>query len=338
MKNKLFHLFMLAMFFQTSLLLALQADFKTITEFQKNNKTSQWFAWKVDLIQDHGILCCSYNNIGLSISGSSICIHEDNRSNSFQMKTNGVDADSELVVYYKMAEGRVQNIRAVSNSCNVNIADNEIIWLESTTGESSIAFMLEQADDFEKDAIKRNLIQAMSFHKDISATSALKKLHQMYDKQHQQHIELMLSSMRGEKGLDFVIQQFNSQINHKIREHTLFSISQSPLKKAQQKLMKIAREDSSAGLRENATFWLSQMEIENAADLIMQLISEERNSKVRLHGVFALSQVSNGDGLPYLEKLIRYSKDNKVRQQALFWLAESDEDRAMPILDSILDG
>ena len=163
----------------------------------------------------------------------------------------------------------------------------------------------------------------------------------MSNSEQQQHLSLMLSMLRGEEGLAFVINQFDRAQNNSKKEELIFSISQSPLKKAQQQIITIAQTNKSADIREQAIFWLSQNDEINSketAKLIMNLMVDEKNADVRLHSVFALSQIKNGDGLEYLEKLITTSKDKEIRQQALFWLAESDEERAMPILESILGG
>jgi len=321
-----------------SLVLAESTDFSRINKFQSNSSKTQWFAWKVELIEGHGKLCCSYWSSREGVQGPCECNLEDNDSSSIHInsRANEQYQDQQLIVYLKVTAGKVQKIKAVSNSCKVNIGDTDIVWLGEISGKVSVQFINKQAPDLTSKHQIGNLIEALAYHQDSFATQTLISLHDSVDDDGQQHIELLLSSLRGESGLDYVIKQFEKQSNNKDREHLLFSISQSPLKRAEQIIYSIAARDKSTAVREHAIFWLSQMDIINAAELIMSLIESESDDDVRQHGVFALSQVSNGKGLEYLEKLIRHSKDNKIRQQALFWLAESDEEKAMPLLESIL--
>jgi HEAT repeat protein len=249
-------------------------------------------------------------------------------------------SDDELIVYFKVENGLANKLVTVSNSCKVNANNKPIVWLDNITAKESLKFLLESFAQLSSNQ-QGKAIEAIAYHQEESATAALIKLYKLGNTEQQQHLSLMLSMLRGEKGLAFVINQYDKAEANSLREEFIFSISQSPLKEAQQKVYSIAQTDKSTDIREQAIFWLSQndeSDSKETAKLIMSLMADEKNVDVRLHSVFALSQIKNGDGLEYLEKLITTSKDKDVRQQALFWLAESDEERAMPILESILGG
>jgi|CXWL01.1.fsa_nt_gi hypothetical protein len=92
---------------------------------------------------------------------------------------------------------------------------------------------------------------------------------------------------------------------------------------AEDKLVSLAKADSSRETRKDALFWLGQVRGATGAARIRPFLLGDADAKVREHAAFAYSQSSAPDRGPALIEQGQSDASPHVRSQAWFWLAQT---------------
>lgn len=101
-------------------------------------------------------------------------------------------------------------------------------------------------------------------------------------------------------------------------------------------LVRMARDESSARARGQALFWLAQKASARAIGAIDYAVENDPDTEVKKKAVFALSQLPKDDGVPKLIDVAKNNRNMAVRKQAMFWLGQSNDPRALRFLEEIL--
>jgi HEAT repeat protein len=250
-------------------------------------------------------------------------------------RSRGGDHDrpaGDLVVFYRLRDGRVTEIVPVSSRCRIDAGGNTVRFWDSVTTSESLSLLetLEPQDE---------VLHAIALHADPRADELLDRLagegspHDV-----RETAVFWLGSARGEEGFRRLAARFDSEKDPELREHVVFAIHLSESPGAIPKLIEIARRDRDADVRERALFWLAQKAGRQAARAIADAVNDDPEVEVKKKAVFALSQLPEDEGVPLLIEVAESHRNPEVRKAAYFWLGQRDDPRAIALFERVLLG
>ena len=156
-------------------------------------------------------------------------------------------------VYLKRKGGRTLSARSVGSDCPVR-ADVPVLTLADVGPADSVAFLAAQLADGGRRG-GDELLAAIAFHGDVSATAALIAASAAPASQERREQALFwLGEARGEAGVAHVMQVAAEDRSSRIRTHSLFVLSQSALPQARDALRERTRHDPDASVRSQGLF------------------------------------------------------------------------------------
>jgi hypothetical protein len=106
--------------------------------------------------------------------------------------------------------------------------------------------------------------------------------------------------------------------------------------RATDRMIFMARNDSSSEVRKQAIFWLGQLASAKAKAELEQMVENDPEVEIKKQAVFALSQMDTAGSLESLIRIARTNKSPEVRKQAIFWISQSDDERVVDVLVELL--
>jgi hypothetical protein len=311
------------------------ASANAATDKLENRVTAQdgWVAYHVPLIPGVDGPCCYSVRGDNTRKGCDLDKRGGNFTGDHDDRAGGLD--DTLAVYLKVAQGRVERVRAVAESCPVHTAST-VRWIESVDAEKSVAMLSSLLDDKVSDAGNQGLV-AIAHHAGKSATRALAaRAEPSHSLKQREQALFWLGQTRGAEGADVIERYATTDGDPKLRAKAIFALSQSSAPGAYGTILKVAHSDPSEDVRGEAFFWLAQTEDARAKDDIIASLKSEASDKVREKAVFALSQLDDGADDEALITVLRGDYPRAVKKQALFWLGQSGSPQAMAYFDEAL--
>jgi hypothetical protein len=306
-----------------------------------------WVGYSVPMVAGMGSVCCwSGDRKDRSGRGDrsqrqeSICRLES-ENNGWSSDRDQPRSEQPLAVLLRFEKGRVREVRGFSTDCRLDAGGHRFVWLGDVKPAESIAYLAARIRSAGEHRDLDEALAALALHRDSGADEALEGLAApgSVGKVRQQAL-FWMGQTRGERGAKFlagVIRSDRDDRDDKIREHAIFSLSQSAVPWAAETIVRTARDDRSPHIRSQALFWLAQMKSANAQTEILSAIEKDADPGVRKQAVFALSQLHGGKGVQALLKVAHESRDSAIRKEALFWLAQSKDPAALAYLDKVLN-
>jgi hypothetical protein len=290
-----------------------------------------WVAYTVPMIEGHGSPCC---NDGSATRGA---CDLDRRDGNFTSNGDRSEASDQLSVYWHIADGRADKLRAFAASCEVS-SRQDIRWIESVEASDSVALISDWIGKYaqQKDRANQELV-TLAYHADTRATSALVELAATQQPRALREQSIFwLGHARGAEGAQIVERFATTDADPKLRAQAVFVLSQSSVDDPYSRIRAISQRDADTYVRSQALFWMAQMKDPRAAADITRILSSESSAKVREEAVFALSQLDTEVAAAALIALVRSDQPRAVKEKALFWLGQSDSDQATGFLDATL--
>lgn len=292
-----------------------------------------WVSWSVPVVEGQSYTCCWTRDWK-----PGACQLEKSNQSSGSSNQNPTQ-DPYLNVLARVHEGRVEKVRAFSETCPLDAGGRRFVRLEGVQPEESVRYLqaLVKSDSKQED-LADDVIGAIALHRNATAVEALTAFatSSRYPQDTRENALFWLGEARGRAGYEVVARVLREEKDDEIREKALFALSESPVPEAGETLLSTARTDRSSDVRSEALFWLAQMDHGKAPATILEAIDKDPDPEVREHAVFVLSQLPDGKGIPLLIKVGRENKDREIRKQAVFWLAESDDPKALSFLEKML--
>ncbi len=176
-----------------------------------------------------------------------------------------------------------------------------------------------------------------------------------------------LQRMGDEEALPALIEIFDDIQNSLVRNRIVFMLGNFDSPEATEKLMEIARDDTSATIRGNAVLalgrnartsevitvpqwdnavssvllstgsWSGQREYsEEVIELFGEIVMNDPDDDVRAKAFMALSQAQDDTGLPVLIRIAKEYPDKEIRKRAINYLGRSKDPRAREALIEII--
>ena len=297
-----------------------------------------WASWQAAATPDAPDMCCWIGMKGDAASRSA-CNLDDQRGNLGNRDNAKTDA---VRVYARLEGGKVERLRALSASCQVETASpiRDLGEVAADDGARWLIAHLRRADEVKDETSRDNVITAIAMHRGDVAYDALAAAARAGD-----HLEsrrsaiFWLAKARGTAGADLVTQFMFGDEDADVREHAAFAITESKSPRIAQDLIRLGNTDKDGEVRSKAWFSLSQTGATEAETAIDAAIRKDADDEVREQAIFALSQLPAERGT---RALIAVAEDGTLpaeqRKRAIFWLAHSESNGAAVYLEKVLAG
>jgi HEAT repeats len=299
-----------------------------------------WVGWAV-ATNGRQSVCC-WSSLAEAGDGCGGCQLEREKGHGSFERSPAVplhlEAGDRVRVLVRAEAGRVTRVRALSESCGVDVGGLPFVWLEDVRPAESVAFLatlVEAPPD--QTAVDDPAMAVIAFHADPGADAALERfVARDQPLERRRRAAFWLGQARGERGSLVLSRLVRDDPDSRFREHVVFALSQSREPKAVDTIIDVARNDPSAHVRGQALFWLAQTAARRAPQAIRAALDDDPEIEVKKKAVFALSQLPKDEGVPLLIGLARSHKSDEVRKQAMFWLGQSGDPRALAFFEDVL--
>ncbi len=293
-----------------------------------------WHRWSVDAVDNAPSWCCyTWRNKDVQ---STACQLDDDINSYGSSKDDQAVTANRIQIFAKLKNGRVERLHAFGCTCEVN-TNGKIADHGQVDTADSLKFLGKLLSG-ERKLVGQSLA-AISVHNSNEAQSMLEASSRTTEPvKTRKDAIFWMGQVRAQQSVNALKRiMFKDEVDE-VREHTVFSVSQSSLGNRLALIEQVARKDPSKKVRGQAWFWMAQTGEGDAEQRILTGIEAESSQAVREQAVFALSQLEGDAGTNALIRVIETPEFNrKVRKQALFWLAQSDSDRAADYLENVLD-
>lgn len=274
-----------------------------------------------------------------------------------------LEGRSQLLVFHRMANGRVTNVRVFSADCALDAAGRPVVWLTGVSPDESVASLgslvdagtprdskaskvkrgrrsqddEDDDDAYDEDGLSDRALTAISMHAGAAADKALERfLARDRPLGLRKKAAFWLGNSRGRAGFETLKRIAPDDPSEAFRHHATFAFSQSSVPEATDTLLTMARRDPAGDVRGQALFWLAQKASDKAVGAIENALRDDPDAEVKEQAVFALSQLPKDQGIPQLIKLAKTHRTPEVREKAIFWLGQSRDPRALDYIEQLL--
>jgi hypothetical protein len=289
-------------------------------------------------------MVCCWNSIGQwkNRPCRSGCVLEGRKDDGgFSISDDGECSGSrDLRVLFRVADGKIGKIRALSDVCPLDAGNLRVVWLEGVDGAKSAAFLEERIaakrETWDEDDDDEQALAALAMHGDPAADAALRRfVAPGGSRELRKQAAFWLGNSRGSAGYETLMTVVKDK-DSEFREHLTFCFSQNDDPRATETLLGMAKHDADSEVRGQALFWLAQEAGDRAAGAIQDAIEDDPDTEVKEAAVFALTQMPKDEGIPELIRVAKTNRNPEVRKQAVFWLGQSKDPRALDFIEGLL--
>lgn len=289
----------------------------------------QWLAFSIPVLDGTRSPCCwkgrwnGMGEVGCSLDGK----HQSYGSGSHSPLTE------EVVVFNKIRNGQVQDLRVFGESCPIGTDGARITWIDGVDTDAGLDWLERAARQDEHGAA----LYAFALHRSPKASKRLYALAKETDSDAPEEAIFWLGEARGEEGFELLKRLLAELPRGDKRRQINFALSQNDAAEAAELLFEISKSDPDPEQRGEAMFWLAQEYPQRAQAYLLEVIDTEHDEDVLEQAVFAVSQLPGEKGDAMLLELAKSDQiPRTVRRQALFWLAQSDNDDSIAALTELL--
>lgn len=298
-----------------------------------------WLAYPVPLVQGVGRLCC-HRRCDSGWAGHACRLESRHRSTSLSDEDDRAWGGSGVArVLWRIADGRVTEIRAYSDDCPLDAGGRDVYLLEGVDPEESVALLeaTVRTGSTASSGLEDDALMALAMHAGRDADAALIRLSRSAaPREVREHVAFWLGSTRGRAGFVRLSEMLEEESDGEVLEQVVFGMSLSKEPGADDRLIATARQHERGKVRSQALFWLAQKAHRQAGEALGRAVTDDPDAEVREHAVFAVSQLPDGEAVPLLIELARTNPHPEVRRAALFWLGQSDDPRALDLFEELL--
>jgi hypothetical protein len=296
----------------------------------REKASSFWIGYGVPL-EGRGPGCCD------SPSSRGCCPQEAREGDGPARRRGPVHLEGprNLMVLFRVEDGRVGAIRALSDHCALDAGGRTLLWLTDVTPGESLT-LLESFLRGER-RLSEGALGAVAFHAGPEADGVLERLVGKGEGEPlRKTAAFWMGSARGRRGFEDLRGLAETDPSPSFRKEVVFALSESPIPEALPTLIRVAHRDASPAVRSQALFWLAQKAGRDAERAITDAIRDDPETEVKRKAVFALAQLPTDQGVPLLISTARRNPNPEVRKQAFFWLGQTSDPRALAFFEEIL--
>jgi hypothetical protein len=252
----------------------------SVAAILREGSDARWVGYAIETDQD-GSACCwsSVRDAGRCCGGCRLEAGRDDMAfNASRPHSVALEGPRRAKVLLRAEGGRVQQVRAFSEDCAVDVGRLPFVWLEGVGGAESAEFLGSLiADDGSRDHHLRDLtdgpLLALSMHKDPRA------------------VDVMLEAARTSRST-------------RVRKQALFWLSQTASRRVAPELAAAVDDDPDVEVKKQAVFALSQMPPSEGVPHLLRVARTNRHREVRKQAIFWLGQSEDPRALSFFEEVL----------------------------------
>lgn len=245
----------------------------------REGRDAKWIGYAIETDQD-GSACCwgSVRDAGRCCGGCRLEAGRDDVAfNSGRPQGVALEGPRRAKVLLRAEGGRIQQVRAFSEDCAVDVGGLPFVWLEGIRGADSAELLGSLiADDGSGDhgrGLTDGPLLALSMHKDPRA------------------VDVMLEAARGSHST-------------RVRKQALFWLSQTASRRVAPELAAAVDDDPDVEVKKQAVFALSQMPPSEGVPHLVRVARTNRHREVRRQAIFWLGQSQDPRALSFFEEVL----------------------------------
>jgi hypothetical protein len=251
-----------------------------VTAILREGGDAKWIGYAVETDQD-GSACC-WSSVRDAGKGCGGCRLESGRADmAFTVdrpRRVELEGRRRARVLLRAMYGRVEQVRAFSADCALDVGELPFVWLEGVQGADSADFLGSLiADEGREDDDHRDLtdgpLLALSMHADPRAVDVMVKAAQLHRSTH-------------------------------VRKQALFWLSQTASRRVAPELAAVVDHDPDVDVKKQAVFALSQMPPAEGVPHLIRVARTNRHREVRKQAIFWLGQSGDPRALSFFEEIL----------------------------------
>jgi hypothetical protein len=177
-------------------------------------------------------------------------------------------------VMIRVADRRVERIRAFSEGCDLDAGGRPVRWLENVRPDDSVALLESLTVDAERrDRTVSGALSALAMHAAPAATTALTRLGREHPAPSVRGEAIFwLAQKAGEKAAGEITARIEQDPDTEVKRRAVFALSQLPNDEAVPLLIRIARTHDNPAVRKQAFFWLGQTKDPRAVEFFAEIL------------------------------------------------------------------
>lgn len=144
-----------------------------------------------------------------------------------------------------------------------------------------------------------------------------------------------LLNMDEEKAFPILEKIVTKSENAKLRERTVFILSQSKDSRVIPLMAELAAKDPDQRVKKNAIFWLGQRKDKESLDILLKIYDTETDSHIKKNLIFSFSQNKSKKARDKLIDIAKNEKDMGARQNAIFIIGQEKNEEVLDILSDM---
>jgi hypothetical protein len=181
--------------------------------------------------------------------GDSLTIHD---GDDLRVASSG-----QLMIFYRVAGGRIERIRFHSTDCALDAAGAAVHWIEGVTGRASAA-VLRTLVDSDRSRLSKTAVTALALHDDSTTDMLIDLARHHASSEVRGNALFWLGQRAGERAAATLRDAVDNDPEARVRERAVFGISQLPENQSVPMLIELMKTHKSPGVRKKAAFWLGQ--------------------------------------------------------------------------------
>ena len=247
-----------------------------------------WASWQVDAVEGAPSWCCwRWNERDAPRASCNLDRDGGNFGSRDHATTDAVR------VYARLAGGKVERLRVLSASCQVETA-TPIQADQHDHGRQRA--LVDRAIEEERRGKRRPArASARRASRCIAATSRTTNWFRspaaMAPIETRKRAVFWLAHVRGVAGAEVATDLMFNDKDSELRKHAAFAITQSKSPRIAADLIRLGNTDKDGDVRAQAWFWLAHTGAANAEGAIVAALKKDEDDHVREQAIFALSQL-----------------------------------------------
>jgi len=216
-----------------------------------------------------------------------------------------------------------------------------VFWLSQVPGEETVAALDSILSDSKTDPETQDqAIFALSQHRSPRAGAILRAYAERADRPLELRKKAVfgLGQRRSPENAQFLKDLFKKVDNDDLKEHIIFSLSQTRDASNYRWMMDIALdENENIEIRKKALFWANQGGSRTDIADLVRLYDSMKDREMKDQLIFVYSQRREDAALDKLFAIGKNDPDRELRKKAIFWIGQSRSPRAAAYLQELIN-
>jgi hypothetical protein len=241
-----------------------------VADLVRSGAEPTWIAYEAPA-RRAGQMCC-YELRGSRVSCPGCVLEGDHRFGFSSDRTSGpgLEPSATLRVLYRVAGGRVSDVRTYSSDCPIDAGGRPVLWLSGITPAESLAFLRTLVPALDDDALA-----AIAQHEGPGSDALLMEFaRDARSSERRSQALFWLAQVASRKAVGEIDRAIALDPETEVKKRAVFALSELPADEGVPHLIELARHHKNPAVREQAFFWLGESEDPRALALFEEVLKK----------------------------------------------------------------